>query len=127
MKKKMSKKRRDQFLRVLEQYEKQVRNALDRDADDITELQSEWQERDSPAERSLRYVEWNQFSSLNNELSEIEDSRKRIENNTYGYCEDCEEPIPDKRLTALPTATKCIECQSNAEKELGAAGKQSTL
>ncbi|WP_191085656.1 TraR/DksA family transcriptional regulator [Roseococcus microcysteis] len=30
-------------------------------------------------------------------------------------CEDCEEPIPELRRQALPSATRCIRCQSALE------------
>ncbi len=33
----------------------------------------------------------------------------------YGICEDCGEPIPEKRLQAIPHATKCVACQAEAE------------
>ncbi|MFA6290216.1 MAG: TraR/DksA family transcriptional regulator [Victivallales bacterium] len=31
-------------------------------------------------------------------------------------CADCNEPIPAKRLKANPQATRCVECQTLAEK-----------
>jgi len=31
-------------------------------------------------------------------------------------CETCDEPIPAKRLKANPQATRCVECQTLAEK-----------
>ena len=31
-------------------------------------------------------------------------------------CEDCEEPIPDLRRNASPGCTKCITCQTLAER-----------
>ena len=36
---------------------------------------------------------------------------KRIENDTYGVCAECEEEISPKRLKALPWAKYCIRCQ----------------
>ena len=32
----------------------------------------------------------------------------------YGICLGCEEPIPDKRLRALPWARYCVRCQEDA-------------
>ncbi len=32
---------------------------------------------------------------------------KKIENNTYGFCEKCKAPIDPERLAIMPTATKC--------------------
>ena len=34
---------------------------------------------------------------------------------TYGACEQCEEPIGEKRLDAVPWARLCVACQSQAE------------
>lgn len=36
---------------------------------------------------------------------------EKIANGSYGTCEDCEEPISQKRLLALPSAIRCIRCQ----------------
>ena len=33
----------------------------------------------------------------------------------YGLCEDCEEPIPPKRLELMPWAPFCVKCQSKQE------------
>lgn len=48
-------------------------------------------------------------------LRQISAALKRIENNEYGYCHSCEEPIPQKRLEFDPTALLCIHCASEAE------------
>jgi len=49
-------------------------------------------------------------------LSKIDKAIKKIENNTYGYCEETGEPIGLKRLIARPIATLCIEAQEKHEK-----------
>ena len=49
-------------------------------------------------------------------ISKIEDALKRIENNTYGYCEETNEPISIKRLDARPIASLSIEAQERHEK-----------
>lgn len=41
---------------------------------------------------------------------------ERIENGTYGACEECGEPISIKRLEARPVTTKCIECKEHEER-----------
>lgn len=43
---------------------------------------------------------------------------QRIEDGTYGICEDCGGPIGVERLEALPEATHCIECQKSKERHL---------
>ena len=50
-------------------------------------------------------------------LKKIEDALARIENNTYGICEICEEDISVKRLEARPVTTMCIRCKEEQEKQ----------
>ena len=49
-------------------------------------------------------------------LSKINKAIKKIDNNTYGYCEETGEPIGIKRLIARPIATLSIEAQEKHEK-----------
>ena len=49
-------------------------------------------------------------------LSKIDKAIKRIQDNTYGYCEETGEPIGVKRLIARPIATLSIEAQEKHEK-----------
>jgi len=49
-------------------------------------------------------------------LSKIDRAIKKIDNNTYGYCEETGEPIGLKRLIARPIATLSIESQEKHEK-----------
>ena len=50
-------------------------------------------------------------------ISKIDQALKRIENNTYGYCEVTGKPIGLKRLEARPIATLSIEAQQMHENE----------
>jgi RNA polymerase-binding transcription factor DksA len=36
----------------------------------------------------------------------------RLEQGTYGYCEDCDVAIPAERLQIRPEATRCVACQA---------------
>ena len=45
----------------------------------------------------------------------IEIALKKIESGTYGICEECGEPIGEKRLEALPWVRLCIECSEKDE------------
>ncbi len=44
------------------------------------------------------------------ELEQIEHALTRIKNGTFGVCVACGEEISDKRLDAIPYATKCKDC-----------------
>ena len=48
-------------------------------------------------------------------ISKIEDALRRIEDGSYGYCEDTGEPIGLGRLLARPTATLSLEAQQRRE------------
>ena len=50
-------------------------------------------------------------------ISKIDSALKRIQDGTYGFCEDTGEPIGLKRLMARPVATFCIAAQEKHEKE----------
>src|SRR5690242_9054483 len=45
------------------------------------------------------------------QLRLIEEALDRIRSGDYGICLACEEPIPAKRLHALPWARYCVSCQ----------------
>jgi DnaK suppressor protein len=47
------------------------------------------------------------------QLRMIEEALDRIEAGDYGICLSCEEPIPAKRLEALPWAKFCVTCQQS--------------
>jgi len=49
-------------------------------------------------------------------ISKIEDALRRIEDGSYGYCEDTGEPISLGRLEARPTATLSVEAQERHER-----------
>jgi len=46
----------------------------------------------------------------------IDDALQRIEEGTYGYCEETSEPISLRRLEARPIATLSIEAQERHER-----------
>ena len=50
-------------------------------------------------------------------ISKIDSALKRIQEGTYGFCEETGEPIGIKRLMARPIATLCISAQEKHEKE----------
>ncbi len=49
-------------------------------------------------------------------ISKIDEALQRIEDGTYGYCEETDEPIGIKRLEARPIATLSLEAQERHEK-----------
>jgi DnaK suppressor protein len=50
------------------------------------------------------------------ELRDVEAALERIKAGAYGVCVTCQGAIPYERLTAYPTAKRCIRCQTIHEK-----------
>ena len=50
-------------------------------------------------------------------ISKIDSALNRIEDGSYGYCQETDEPISLKRLMARPVATLCIAAQEKHEKD----------
>jgi len=50
-------------------------------------------------------------------VSKIDSALRRIDEKTYGYCDDTGEPISLKRLEARPIATLSVEAQERHEKK----------
>jgi len=48
-------------------------------------------------------------------LRRIDAALKRIDEDEYGHCQQCDEPINPKRLEFDPTALYCIDCASRRE------------
>lgn len=53
------------------------------------------------------------------ELRLVNEALDRLDSGDYGICLACEEPIPSKRLSALPWARYCIPCQQSLASEAG--------
>lgn len=60
-------------------------------------------------------------SQLNNrdlaKLNLIDSALKRIEDQTYGLCQDCDNKIPEARLLANPYFLTCVSCAEDRERE----------
>lgn len=49
-------------------------------------------------------------------LNMISNALRKMDDGTFGVCEECNKMIPLKRLTAMPYARLCIKCQEVEEK-----------
>ena len=72
---------------------------------------------DQASSQTEKTVEMRTINRQRKLLSKIDKAIKRIEDNTYGYCEETGEPIGLKRLIARPIATLSIEAQEKHEKD----------
>ena len=71
---------------------------------------------DQAASQTEKNVEMRTINRQIKLLSKIDKAIKKIQDDTYGYCEETGEPIGIKRLIARPIATLTIEAQEKHEK-----------
>ena len=71
---------------------------------------------DQASSQTEKSVEMHTLNRQIKLLSKIDKAIKKIDNGTYGYCEETGEPIGLKRLIARPKATLSIEAQEKHEK-----------
>lgn len=70
-------------------------------------------------------IQGNMLAEMNNrlgtrtaaKLKQIDDALLKIEKQTYGICQDCEEPIAEKRLLHNPHFLTCVSCAEDREAE----------
>ena len=72
---------------------------------------------DSVSEERTRELDLILTDREKRKLAQIDDAIDRIEENTYGLCEECGVKIPKARLKVLPFAKYCVECQEKNERE----------
>jgi DnaK suppressor protein len=93
----------------------------------VTEAEMSSRERDAEATQDPADMAANAYTkellismSANDRrlLEMIDEALKRVESGDYGECVNCGEPIPEKRLAAMPWARYCIKCQELQERGL---------
>jgi len=105
----MTKTEKDRFRRILtarvaelERFTRQRDGiVVERSADQLEEIQA-------ASQRALAVC------NLDREFTQLRDARaalRRIEDGSFGTCQQCDEDIHLKRLAAVPWATFCIRCQ----------------
>jgi RNA polymerase-binding transcription factor DksA len=60
-------------------------------------------------------------------LEQIKAALARIEQGTFGQCEECQQSIPVERLRVVPYAPFCVECARALEGEKGPPGSPGNL
>jgi DnaK suppressor protein len=65
---------------------------------------------DSTGEQQISILE-----VKNRTRNQIDEALRRLQDGTYGTCEDCTRKISPERLKAMPFARRCVECQQKAE------------
>ncbi len=113
----MNERQRDYFRRKLLQWKDEI---LRKARETIATLQNENENHPDIADRasseSDRAIELRARDRQRKLISKIDAALARIEDGTYGYCEETGEPIALKRLDARPIATLSVEAQERHER-----------
>jgi len=72
---------------------------------------------DSVSEERTRELDMILTDREKQKLKQIDDALDKIEENTYGLCEECGVKIPRARLKVVPFAKHCVECKEAIERE----------
>ena len=95
---------------IQEQVQQKIRAFRDTTSAETTRPQADLS--DDPAHEDLDFA----LVELQGQtLEHIDAALARLQAGDYGLCHECEEEIPEKRLRALPFATRCLTCQESAE------------
>lgn len=113
----MNDRQREYFRRKLLQWKEDI---LRESKETLVNLQNENTNLPDIADRASsetdRSIELRARDRQRKLISKIEAAVKRIEDGSYGYCEETGEPISLKRLDARPIATLSIEAQERHER-----------
>lgn len=119
----MSDKMRAHFVNILDKWKVELMHEVDRT---VTHMQDEAANFPDPADRASQEEEFSlELRARDRErklIKKIDETKKLIEANDYGWCDSCGVEIGIRRLEARPTATLCIDCKTLAEikeKQLG--------
>jgi DnaK suppressor protein len=86
-------------------------------------------DRPTVADETMRTGDWVDHSSQENDLHvnlalkqtdtkllrAIDEALQRVDQGTFGICMDCEEPIAEVRLDAVPWTRVCIDCKEKQD------------
>lgn len=72
---------------------------------------------DMAADTYEREVSMNIVSNEQEILYQIDDALKRLDDGSFGICQQCNQPITMSRLKAVPYASLCIACQRTKEQK----------
>lgn len=113
----MNERHRDYFRRKLVSWKEDI---LRESRDTLTALQNENENHPDFADRASsetdRSIELRARDRQRKLISKIDAALGRIDDGTYGYCEETGDPIALRRLDARPIATLSVEAQERHER-----------
>ncbi|MBP1660187.1 MAG: transcriptional regulator, TraR/DksA family [Candidatus Aminicenantes bacterium] len=122
MAKKMNKKEREEFRKLLADKKETITRKLTETITESKEMESNVaQDLVDKAETS--YTKEFLLSLSDGEREQlllIDEALKRLAHGEFGVCQVCHKEIGAKRIVAIPWTPLCIDCQERAEEELKA-------
>ena len=114
----MSKKDMEKFRRLLEEKKSSLSSDLakTRSAEEETSDEATQDIADKAVSSYTREFLYSLTDGERSTLLQIDDAIARIDDGSYGLCINCGQPMAEKRLTAVPWAPYCVDCQELAEK-----------
>lgn len=106
-------KRLNQYRELLEEKARQVRRNMSTPvaAGIVTRRQEPNDVADLAGQSHEEWIFLNQNAQYARLMRQVQEALERIEDGTYMHCAGCAQPIPPKRLQAVPWAKYCITCQ----------------
>ena len=109
----MSKAQQKHFVKILNDWKVELSKDIDRTVshmqDDVTSYADP---NDRASQESDMALELRNRDRERKLIKKINDTLRIIENDEYGYCNQCGEEIGLNRLQARPTASLCIDCKT---------------
>jgi len=106
------------FLQQIKNYLQNQKKELLIKANQLPDIDTDGDETDEVQGNLLIEIA-NQLSSRDlAKIALINNTLRKLEDNTYGLCEDCEDDIPEKRLLANPCFETCVICAEEREAEI---------
>ena len=114
----MKKKDLKHFTGKLKAWKDELVNEATRTVDGMTEDKAQFAD---PTDRASMETDRNFLLRIRDRerklIIKIDRALERIDDGSFGLCNECGENIETKRLDARPVATLCIECKTNQEEE----------
>jgi len=107
---------KDHFRAILLEWKRQLMEEVDMT---ISHLKEEATNFADPSDRASQEEEFSlELRTRDRErklIRKIDKALDRLEDDDFGFCDDCGVEIGIRRLEARPTATQCIDCKTLAE------------
>ena len=115
---KVSKKELERYRRLLDEKKSSLSQeiAKTRSAEEETTEESTQDIADKAVSSYTREFLYSLTDGERGTLLQIDEALVRIDEGSYGFCTNCGQPMAEKRLTAVPWAPYCVDCQELAEK-----------